>query len=315
MKDAEGMPVIGAAVILAGDQSVGVVTDLDGNYHVNLPAGVKNPRLEVSSLGYKTETAEVKSSVLNFVLHEDAEELEETVVVGYGSMRRSDLTGSVTSVKVNEDDAMRSTSVDQLLQGRAAGVRVTNAGGAPDGGVSINIRGMSSFNDTQPLYVIDGVIINSSGSSATLLSDDGNYDEDINGLIGLNPSDIANIEILKDASATAIYGALGANGVILITTKEARTEKPTILLSVGTDISHRYKKMDLMNFDEYVAYLSVLDKNHDVLPYIYEDPYEMTGLKVTPVDWQDYVMRTAVSQRYNVSISGKPSKMSYNFPP
>ena len=312
VKDAEGMPVIGAAVILTGDQSVGVVTDLDGNYHVNLPAGVKNPRLEVSSLGYKTETAEVKSSVLNFVLHEDAEELEETVVVGYGSMRRSDLTGSVTSVKVNEDDAMRSTSVDQLLQGRAAGVRVTNAGGAPDGGVSINIRGMSSFNDTQPLYVIDGVIINSSGSSATLLSDDGNYDEDINGLIGLNPSDIANIEILKDASATAIYGALGANGVILITTKEARTEKPTILLSVGTDISHRYKKMDLMNFDEYVAYLSVLDKNHDVLPYIYEDPYEMTGLKVTPVDWQDYVMRTAVSQRYNVSISGKPSKMSYN---
>ena len=312
VKDAEGMPVIGAAVILAGSQSVGVVTDLDGNYLINLPTGLKNPRLEVSSLGYKTETADVSSSVMNFILHENAEELEETVVVGYGSMRRSDLTGSVTSVKVDENDAIRSTSVDQLLQGRAAGVRVTNSGGAPDGGVSINIRGMSSFNDTQPLYVVDGIIINSSGSSATLLSGDGNYDEETNGLIGLNPSDIANIEILKDASATAIYGALGANGVILITTKEARSEKPTITMNVGTDISHRYKKMDLMNFDEYVAYLSVLDTKHDVLPYIYEDPYEKTGLKVTPVDWQDYVMRTAISQRYNVSISGKPSKMSYN---
>ena len=312
VKDGDGSPVIGAAVVLVGSQSVGVVTDLDGNYTITIPAEHKNPRLEASSLGYKTVTADVKSSVLDFVLYEDTEELEETVVVGYGSMRRSDLTGSVTSVKVDENDAMRSTSVDQLLQGRAAGVRVTNAGGAPDGGVSINIRGMSSFNDTQPLYVVDGVIINSSGSSASLLTGDGNYDEDTNGLIGLNPSDIANIEILKDASATAIYGALGANGVILITTKEARTEKPTISLNIGTDISHRYKKMDLMNFDEYVDYLSILDTKHDVLAYIYEDPYERTGLKVTPVDWQDYVMRTAVSQRYNVSISGKPSKMSYN---
>ena len=312
VKDAEGMPVIGAAVMLEGSQSVGVVTDLDGNYRITLPAGHKNPRLEASSLGYKSVTSDVTSAVLDFVLYEDSEELEETVVVGYGSMRRSDLTGSVASVKVDENDALRSTSVNQLLQGRAAGVRVTNSGGAPDGGVSINIRGMSSFNDTQPLYVVDGIIINSSGSTASLLSGDGNYDEDTNGLIGLNPSDIANIEILKDASATAIYGALGANGVILITTKEARSEKPTITLNVGTDISHRYKKMDVMNFDEYVAYLSVMDTKHDVLPYIFEDPYEMTGLKVTPIDWQDYVMRTAVSQRYNVSISGKPSKMAYN---
>ena len=312
VKDAEGMPVIGAAVMLEGSQSVGVVTDLDGNYRITLPAGHKNPRLEASSLGYKSVTSDVTSAVLDFVLYEDSEELEETVVVGYGSMRRSDLTGSVASVKVDENDALRSTSVNQLLQGRAAGVRVTNSGGAPDGGVSINIRGMSSFNDTQPLYVVDGIIINSSGSSASLLSGDGNYDEDTNGLMGLNPSDIANIEILKDASATAIYGALGANGVILITTKEARSEKPTITLNVGTDISHRYKKMDVMNFDEYVAYLSVMDTKHDVLPYIFEDPYEMTGLKVTPIDWQDYVMRTAVSQRYNVSISGKPSKMAYN---
>ena len=312
VKDAEGLPVIGAAVILEGSQSVGVVTDLDGKYRITLPSGHKNPRLTASSVGYLSVTSDVKSSELNFVLSEDTEELEETVVVGYGSMRRSDLTGSVASVKVDENDAMRSISVDQLLQGRAAGVRVTNSGGAPDGGVSINIRGMSSFNDTQPLYVVDGVILNSSGGTDALLSGDGNYDEDTNGLIGLNPSDIANIEILKDASATAIYGALGANGVILITTKEARSEKTSISLNIGTDISHRYKKMDVMNFDEYVDYLAILDTKHDVLNYIYEDPYEMTGLKVTPVDWQDYVMRTAVNQRYNVSISGKPSKMSYN---
>lgn len=312
VKDSEGMPVIGAAVMLEGGKSVGVVTDLDGRYQISLPSDVKNPRLTASSLGYKSQTKEVTSAVLDFILSTDSEMLEETVVVGYGSMRRSDLTGSVASVKVEDGDALRSTSVDQLLQGKAAGVRVTSAGGAPDGGVSINIRGMSSFNDTQPLYVVDGVIINSSGSSASLLNGSDDYTEDTNGLLGLNPADIASIEILKDASATAIYGALGANGVILVTTKEAKTEKPSILLSMGVDVSHRYKKMDVMDFDEYVEYLSVLDTNHDVLPYIFDDPYRMEGLKVTPVDWQDYVMRTAVSQRYNLSISGKPSKMSYS---
>ena len=112
VKDAEGMPVIGAAVMLEGSQSVGVVTDLDGNYRITLPAGHKNPRLEASSLGYKSVTSDVTSAVLDFVLYEDSEELEETVVVGYGSMRRSDLTGSVASVKVDENDALRSTSVN-----------------------------------------------------------------------------------------------------------------------------------------------------------------------------------------------------------
>ena len=170
---------------------------------------------------------------------------------------------------------------------------------------------MSSFNsDSQPLYVVDGIIINSSGAGDDLLTGANDYTEETNGLMGLNPSDIASIEILKDASATAIYGALGANGVILVTTKEARNEKPSVQVSIGTDISHRYKKMDVMSFDEYVDYLEVMSPTS--LYSLYDDPEERVGLKVQPVDWQDYTMRTAVTQRYNISVSGKPDKMSYN---
>lgn len=311
VKDAKNVPVIGAALMLEGSTTVGVVTDIDGRYSIRIPQNVKKPRLVVSCLGYLTVTVDVTSSVLNVVLQEDSEELEETVVVGYGSMRRSDLTGSVTSVKVDDEDAARSTSIDQLLQGRAAGVHVMSSGGGPDGGVSINIRGMSSFNsDSQPLYVIDGIIINSSGSGDALLSGANDYTEETNGLMGLNPSDIASIEILKDASATAIYGALGANGVILVTTKEARSEKPTVLVSMGMDVSHRYKKMDVMSFDEYVDYLELVEPSR--LYSLYEEPDTRTGLKVHPVDWQDYTMQTAFTQRYNVSVSGRPDKLSYN---
>jgi len=311
VKDSKDVPVIGAAVMLEGISSVGVVTDMDGRYTLKIPQGAKKPRLVVSCLSYQTVTVDITSSVVNVVLQDDAEELEETVVVGYGSMRRSDLTGSVTSVKIEDEDAARSTSIDQLLQGRAAGVHVTSSGGGPDGGVSISIRGTSSFNsDSQPLYVIDGVIVNSSGAGDALLTGANDYTEETNGLMGLNPSDIASIEILKDASATAIYGALGANGVILVTTKEARSEKPRVLVSVGTDISHRYKKMDIMSFDEYVDYLEIMEPTR--LYNLYTDPEERTGLKVQPVDWQDYTMRTAITQRYNISVSGKPDKMSYN---
>ena len=311
VKDTDHSPVIGAVVMLEGNPSVGTVTDLDGKYTLNIPQGMKNPRLMFSCLSYITVTLDVTSSVVNVVLESDTEELEETVVVGYGSMRRSDLTGSVTSVKVDDEESARSTSIDQLLQGRAAGVHVTSSGGGPDGGVSISIRGMSSFNSgSQPLYVIDGIIVNSSGAGDALLSGSSDYTEETNGLMGLNPSDIAGIEILKDASATAIYGALGANGVILVTTKEARSEKPVVLVSVGMDVADRYKKMDIMSFDEYVDYLEIMEPTR--LYSLYENPDDRAGLKVQPIDWQDYTMRTAVTQRYNVSVSGRPDKMSYN---
>ena len=162
-------------------------------------------------------------TTLDFVLEEDAGQLEEVVVVGYGAMRKSDLTGAVTSVKIDEGAAARSTSLDQLLQGRAAGVQVLANNASPDAGINIRIRGMGSFNSsTDPLYVVDGIINNGQSEMVTTITqgaDSAGSDEATNGLPGLNPQDIERIEILKDASATAIYGSQGANGVVLITTK------------------------------------------------------------------------------------------------
>ncbi len=252
----------------------------------------------------------------SLIYGERLDTLDEVVVVGYGMVRKSDLTGAVTSIRLNEEDAARASSLDQLIQGRAAGVQVVRSGGGPDGGMTMRIRGMSSFNgSSEPLYVVDGIILNTSQGGETLLSrgaDNGSSDETFNGLLGLNPSDIQSVEILKDASATAIYGALGANGVVLITTKMGRRERPTIRFTAGVDVSMPSKRIDVLSFDEYVQYLRDTGSN-DWLKEIYEDPASGTGLKVRPVDWQQECMRTAVSQRYNFTIYGKPKDLNYAF--
>ena len=331
VKDAKGEPVPGAVVMLKGDTSSGTVSDLNGKWTVSFVTKAKNPELEVSCLGYSTIDVEIQGrSVIDIVLDEDAENLEEAVVVGYGSMRRSDLTGSVTSIKIDETEAGQSSSLSQLLQGRAAGVQVTNNSASPDAGVSIQIRGASSFNSgSEPLYVVDGIIINTSGSTAVmngnnLGGDNGGADEATNGLMGINPMDIASIEVLKDASATAIYGSQGANGVIIITTRTANREKPVVTASAGVDINTPYKKMPMMNFYEYGGFLreiiesplaqenapglvsSARSRLNTMESSTFFDRYE-------PIDWQDYMMRNAVNQRYYVSVAGKPKQISYLF--
>lgn len=330
VKDSNGDPVIGAAVMLEGNASKGAVTDLNGNWSFNYtPVSGKKPRLVVSCLGYAEQTLDINGrSVINIVLEEDSEELEDAVVVGYGSMRRSDLTGSVTSVRIDEHEAGQTASLSALLQGRAAGVQVTNNSASPDAGVSIQIRGASSFNSgSEPLYVVDGIIINASGESSLMsgnLGGENSYDESTNGLMGINPLDIASVEILKDASATAIYGSQGANGVILITTKSANREKPVITASIGFDVSTPYKKQPMMNFEEYTEYLRAIVDNPIVQTYntdmintaksrlnVLRSDYFFN--RYEPTDWQDYVMRNALNQRYYVSVAGKPGQSNYMF--
>lgn len=272
--------------------------------------------ISISLFGLTSLAQVPDSTVLAEIYAERQDTLEETVVVGYGAMRKSDLTGAVTSIRVEDDEAARSTSLDQLMQGKAAGVQIVRNGGAPDGGISVRIRGLSSFNgSSEPLYVVDGVLLNTSQGGETLLSrgaDNGSSDEAMNGLLGLSPSDIQSIEVLKDASATAIYGALGANGVVLITTKTGRKERPTIRFTAGVDVSMPSKRIDVLSFDEYVQYLEDTGST-GYLNEIYEDPANHAGLKVRPVDWQKEAMRTAVSQRYNFAIYGKPKNLSYAF--
>ena len=267
VKDSEGNPVVGAVVMIEGT-STGAVADINGNYTITFtPKQETAPKLIASSIGYKTETVFVAGRArIDILLEEELEELEETVVVGYGSMKKSDLTGSVTSVSIDENKSAQSTSIDQLLRGRAAGVQVVSNSAAPDAAVNITIRGASSFNsNSQPLYVVDGVLMNmdSHDSMSSNAGSNSGFDEATNGLIGINPQDIASIEILKDASATAIYGSQGANGVILITTKSAVKEKSVITYSQGVSINTVYRKFNLMDVNDFIAYLDMKGISHE----------------------------------------------------
>ena len=335
VKDSEGLPIIGAVVMVDGQTSTGVTTDADGEYTIKVPASAgSKAALNVSCLSYETQVKAIAGkSVVNFTLRDDSEQLDEVVVVGYGALRRSDLTGSVTSVKIDDDDAGRAQSLDQLLKGKAAGVRVTSNSASPDAGVSIRVRGTTSLNGTnEPLYVVDGVILSSPPSVGMFsqgLANTGN-DEAVNAMMGINPQDIASMEILKDASATAIYGAAGANGVVLITTKTANRDKPVVRFNAGVDVATMYKHIDMLTYDEYLQYIKAqyLYANRGTIAseadmteanwnslygHLYDDPINMTGMKYDPVNWLDYVTRTAVSQRYYFSVSGRPSTLSYSF--
>ena len=226
VRDADGNPIVGAVAVFSGRTGLGAVTDIDGKWSLAVP-DIKDSYIVITCLGYGEERIKIGSQrVFHTTMREDSEMLEETVVVGYGAMKRSDLTGALTSVDVDEATSSRSMSMDRLIQGRAAGVQVLSNNAAPDAGVSMRIRGMSSFNGSnEPLYVVDGVIINGKSDAVALFDtsakEEKGSDEATNGLMGINPRDIANIEILKDASATAIYGSQGANGVVLNTTTQA----------------------------------------------------------------------------------------------
>jgi len=313
VRDAKGEAVPGAVVMLEGSTTVGTVTDHNGNYVLTIPSSAKAPKLSFSCIGFNNISVEVgKNSVINAVFEEDSTLLDEVVVVGYGSMRKSDLTGSVASVKVDENEASRSASFDQILQGKAAGVEVINTTEEGDAGVSIRIRGVTSLNgSSEPLYVVDGVILTEPSESKALSSTES---ESVNGLMGINPQDIASIEILKDASATAIYGAAGANGVVLITTKEATKEKPTVQFNAGVDINTPYGRLDVMDF--YTYYDFVYDrKQMGDGTYAGNICSQMKGTdgewKRDKMDWQNKYFQNYLRQRYFISISGRPNTFDY----
>ena len=227
--DEKGEPVVGCAVIEAGTTN-GVVTDIDGKFSISVDNG---KMLTLSCIGFNDATVAVQSgqSVYDVILSEDSQLLDEVVVVGYGTMKRSDLSGSSVSMKEEDLKGSIITSLDQAFQGRAAGVTAVQTSGAPGSSSSIRVRGQATINaNAEPLYVIDGVIVQGGGNSG---ADFGLGDALGNGKVStisplstINPSDIVSMEILKDASATAIYGAQGANGVVIITTKNGKKDQP-----------------------------------------------------------------------------------------
>ena len=215
--DDNGETIIGASVVVKGNNSIGTISDIDGNFVLTVPN--EKSVLVVSFVGM--EPQEVKASskgTIKVVLKDDTQLLDEVVVVGYGQMKRSDLTGSVVSVNDQAIKKSVPTSIDQVLQGRAAGVQIQANSGTPGASTSIRIRGINSLNATnQPIFVIDGVVVDSATD-----------DENSNPLSSINPSDIVSMDVLKDASATAIYGSRASNGVIMITTKRGQAGEATV---------------------------------------------------------------------------------------
>ena len=298
-------PIIGASIILKGS-SVGTVTDIDGKFKINVPE-TNSAILIVSYVGYQKKNVNLDGkTMITVLLEEDTKILEEVVVVGYGTMRKSDLTGSIVSIKTKEDEAARSASVDKMLQGKAAGLSVTTGSAAPGGAVNVKIRGTGSLRgDNSPLYVVDGNIISMDETIDPMSQGNGGGNslmDKQNPLSQISPQDIESIEVLKDASATAIYGSQGANGVILITTKQGVAAKPKVTFSTNLTSSKMYKKIPVLNTDEYISFYN---------GFLTEGQALKTMDGVNAVDWQDEVMRTSFSQNHRISLSGKSNKTSY----
>lgn len=274
--DSAGESVIGVNVLEKGTTN-GVITDFDGNFSLNVSVGAT---LEISYIGYVTQTIKITSqtSTLNVVLKEDTEVLDEVVVVGYGTMKKSDLSGSSVSVGESAIKGSVITNIDQSLQGRAAGVTAVTTSGAPGSSSSIRVRGQATINsNAEPLYVIDGVIVQSGGSSG---ADYGLGDALGNGSVStisplstINPSDIVSMEILKDASATAIYGAQGANGVVLITTKRGKAGDAKFSYDGMFAVQRQNKRLDMMNLHEFASFYNDFVDVGELEPNsIYADP-------------------------------------------
>ena len=283
---ADGEPLIGATVMVK-ETKAGVATDLDGHYSIKVANGQS---LVVSYIGYEPKTVRYTGqTTLDVVLSSDASTLDEVVVVGYGVMKRSDLTGSVVSV--GEKDIKKSviTSVDQALQGRAAGVQVTQNSGSPGGGISVSIRGVNSLNGNEPLYVIDGVAI------------DGQTNGNSSALSSINPSDIVSMEVLKDASATAIYGSRASNGVVLITTKKGQVGKPTISYEGYYAVQQIPSKLETMNLREYAV---LYNERVDALGWGEREEFADPSVLGDGTDWQGEIFRRAPMHNHQLSVSG-----------
>jgi len=288
VKDATGEGIIGATVRVEGQQG-GVVTDFDGNFVIKANQGAQ---ITVSYIGYQTATVTAAPNV-TVLLEDESKSLNEVVVIGYGVARKNDLTGSVTAMKPDEKNHGLITSAQDMMQGKIAGVNVTSGGGTPGGSSTIRIRGGSSLNaSNDPLIVIDGMALDRQGVKGSP-----------NALSMVNPNDIESFTVLKDASATAIYGSRGSNGVIIITTKKGRAGMaPKVSYNGNMSYSVKRNKLDVLNADEYRAFIK---------SYYGEGSDAAAMLGNADTDWQEEIFHGAVSSDHNVTIQGGLAKMPY----
>ena len=291
VKDATGEGMPGVNVLQQGTTN-GIITGMDGSFTLNVPS---NAKLVFSFIGYVTQTVSVNGQrVLNVTLKEDSQALDEVVVVGYGTMKKSDISGSVVSVDREAMMKKAPTNVGQALQGAAAGVIVTQQDGAPDANSAIRIRGIGTINGSaDPLYVVDGVQV---GTNANFV----------------NPADIESIEVLKDASATAIYGSAGANGVIMITTKHGAKGRTNVTVTADFGIQTLGWKLKTLDIDTFAS--TVREAKSNAGQGLYNNVWaEQYDGKRNYIDWQDEMTRVAIKQQYGISAQGGNEKSQYNF--
>lgn len=301
--------VIGASVTVKGQSSVGTITDMDGNYTLSVPASAKE--LTFSYIGYETQTVAIKGRTqINVTLKESSQMLEEVVAIGYAKVKRKDLTGSSVSVGANDLKMSPVSTAAQALAGKAAGVSIVQQSGAPGSEINITVRGGTSITQgTQPLYIVDGFQMK-------------------NGLQNVDINDIESIDVMKDASATAIYGARGSNGVILITTKSGKSGKTEVSYNGFVSFDHLGKKLDLLGVEDYVKYqyeFQLLRSNQssfanlfggnindaDFYTGAYSRIHDNYGSR-EGIDWQDEVFgSTGITQNHNVNITGGTEKTKY----
>ncbi len=297
-------PIEGATVQLEA-VTHSVKTDRNGEFV--FVTGQKLPfTLIVSYLGYETKTVVVESSPTVIALRPSFEDLDEVVVVGYGTQKKRDLTGSVTSLEAADFNRGFQQSVDQLIAGRAPGVQVTQSSSEPGGGASIRIRGANSINaSNDPLYVIDGLPINNTpiSPSSAVVGDPSPR----NPLNSLNPNDIKSVEILKDASATAIYGSRAANGVILITTKKGEGNRFSLGYNVSTGVQSVANRIEMLNAQEYMSFLNDIKSDLGEAPEFTEEQVRTIGIGT---DWQNEIYRSAALQDHHVTFSGGVDKLN-----
>lgn len=304
--DENGIAMAGATVVVKGTNK-GVVTDFDGKYSISVSSD--NDVLVVSYIGYITqEVAIAGRSNVNIQMEVDTTQLDEVVVLGYGTVKKSDLTGSVSKLEPENIVENGARSFETLLQGRMAGVQITQNSGRLGGGMTFNIRGVTSMSgNNQPLIVIDGYPID--GSNDTPNNDDVDDSPASNPLAFLNPNDIESVEILKDASSVAIYGTRGTNGVVLITTKRGKKGVMDVNYSYRTDFSSVRKIYDVLNTSEYIEYSNNAAAVDGVEPfYDAEDIAEIGGVNN---NWQDLIFKTAISKSHNIALTGGTERGSF----
>lgn len=305
VRDAMGDPIIGATILQQGS-TYGTISNKDGEFSLSVP---DKSVLEISFVGYQTKIVKVTAQKREFhiVLEDDMQVLADVVVVGYGVQKKSDLTSSISTIKSEQLSSTSITSLDQGIQGRAAGVAVLNTSGQPGAGTSIRIRGTSSINgNNEPLYVIDGVPVI---SDANTFSTGTLKNPALNPLTNINPNDIESIEILKDASATSIYGARGANGVVLVTTKQGKNGKPKVSIGAKYTLQQVTKKMDMLNA------VQLAELGNEATDNAGEERNPvfagLNNLSKLNTNWQDEIFRTAPMQNYDISVSGGNDKTTY----